>query len=748
MPSTSKYEDYDFDKDEISPEIVKQQVKAHDKRMRDGRHEWSLSKACYTTNYWKHVRGFHHSSKRDQSRGTDIDIEVNRLWGIITSYLSSLYPRANRAVIGPDAAGLGDAPKAELVINRWLSSNRIHKRVMTGLRQALLYPGCGAKVGYYPGRGNPLDRVWMRIIPWWEIVLDSDVGDAEDERFRGHIYYRLKSEVEEEYGIQDLQGTSRDDFLHGSFKDVNDKNKKYGKNKQAESDESAFVRVLEICNLKDNWSDSENPDIVYEGRLEIYVLGQGKLSNKPIWVGPLPFAEVDGRPLPHLVPLIFNHEPEFPLRGLAHSARVLPQIQELNAYRSFMAMATRKDTRQFITRKGTFGSDELTDLTEGHDGLILQLDQDFDRPLSDAIVGLPNSPISANVDQYMAIVQDDLERNIGMSPSARGIVTKATAFEVQAVQQYTESDFGMHASIKDEWLAHLCKVVIRALIASMQDLGDSAGAFENQDVALGEVGAVSLEEEGGEDSPGIDGEGQIEAAEEQQEDAEQEPYINEDQIDEFTEDLQEPEKIEPEILKLRDRREFVDISVEDLDAEFDITFIEGGGAPMDEATKQQNLLGLLESYSALWAAVQEGGPQSVMARAYMKAIAEKFHLPKDLHPDEIEARIAEEQEEMEAEGQDQEAMVAATEAPEGQIPGAPEAPMEPLPPPDVNQIPQQLQGLLDLPPDQAILALRDMFADDPEMQQVLTEMEALPPEQQAEMIASLLQPPGEPVAPV
>ena len=45
MASTSKYEDYDFDKDEITPEIVKQQVLAHDKRMRDGRSQWSLSKA-------------------------------------------------------------------------------------------------------------------------------------------------------------------------------------------------------------------------------------------------------------------------------------------------------------------------------------------------------------------------------------------------------------------------------------------------------------------------------------------------------------------------------------------------------------------------------------------------------------------------------------------------------------------------------------------------------------------------------
>ncbi len=84
---------------------------------------------------------------------------------------------------------------------------------------------------------------------------------------------------------------------------------------------------------------------------------------------------------------------------------------------------------------------------------------------------LGNTPISSNIDQYMAFVENDLDRNVNLSPSARGIVTKATAFEVQAVQQYTESEFGMHASIKDEWLSSILKVVLRALISSMQDLG-------------------------------------------------------------------------------------------------------------------------------------------------------------------------------------------------------------------------------------------------------------------------------------
>ena len=764
MADNSKYHNRDFSNDELPPEFIKQHLLAHDKRMRDGRSDWALAKACYTTNYWKHIRTNGQNSRKDYSKQTDIDIEVNRLWGIVSSYLSALYPRASRAIVTPDPAGRGEAEKAELALNRWLSSNRVHKRVMTGLRQAILYPGCGAKIGYYPGRGNPLDRVWMRVIPWWEMLLDYDVGDAEDERFRGHIYYRPRTEVEEEYGLKDLSGTSRDDFLEGSAKLNESKHRKKPGQRQADSDNSAFVRVLELCNMKDTWSDPESPNIVYEGRLEIYILGQGKLSEKPVWMGPLPFAGVDGDPLPHVVPLIFNHEPEFPLRGIAHSSRVLPQIRELNSYRSFMAMASRKDTRQYVTRKGTFGSDELTDLTEGNDGLILQLDADYDRPLGDAIVPIMNAPISSNIENYMSVVAEDLERNIGMSPSARGIVTKATAFEVQAVQQYTESDFGMHASIKDEWLVQLLGVVLRALISSMQDLGDSAGAYEGQEVALANVGAMPTggdvegnEKEDSEQEDAVleskEGKEQSEMADEQRDDAEQEPFVETDSI-EFDQDEIEETKIEPEKLVLRDRREFVDVLIEDLDAAFDITFVEGGGAPMDDVAKQQNLLGLLEPFSMLWASVVEGGPNSGMARAYMKAIVEKFELPKDLHPDELEAKMAEEAEAAAAEDPqvDEQTMVDATEmppeaqaAPEVQAAPAPQGPAGPAPQgpagPDLSQ-------LMQMPPDQAILAMREVFANDPEMQQMLDQLESLPPEQQAEMIASMVSASGAPVATV
>ena len=730
MAEYEKYQDRDYSNDQIPPRFVHEQLRAHDKRMKQRRNQWALTKACYTTNYWDHIRNRNFSGKTSQTKDNEVNVEVNRLFGIITSYLASLYPRSQRAIVMPDPNGVGDSVKAELALNRFMESSRIHHRIMTALRQGLLYPGSGAKVGYYAGRGNPLDRVWMRVIPWWEMVLDSDVGDAEDERFRGHVYYRPKKEVEEEYGLKDLSGTERDDFLRAGYsgKDADSGYKRaYPKQDKAVSDNSNFVRVLEICNLKDTYEDQENPGILYQGRLEIYVLGQGKKSHKPCYVGPLPFAEVDGRPLSHIVPLIFNHEPEYPLRGIAHADRILPQIQELNSYRSFMAMATRKDTRQYITRKGTFGADEMTDLTEGHDGLILQLEQDYDRPLSDAIVPLGNTPISSNIDQYMALVENDLDRNLSLSPSARGIVTKATAFEVQAVQQYTESEFGMHGSIKDEWLTSILKVVLRALISSMQDLGDSAGAYEDQDVALAEVGAISQEQPEaqqqveGDTEPQEPAEGaeQLAAAEEQEDDSEQQPFVSEGSLEGYEQDPVEKGKIEADVLVLRDRREFVDITVEDLDADFQVTFLEGGGAPMDEAVQQQNLLGLLEPYTALWNAAQQGGPQGFMARAYMKTMAEKFNLPKDLHPDELDSKFAEEQESDDAKSDDDDQLEQAAE-------------------PQAAQAPPDLSDLAQMPPDQAIVALRDIFADDPEMQQVLDQLETLPPEQQSQMISQIL----------
>ena len=107
--------------DILGPKAVHEHIRSHDKYMRENRVHWSLAKAAYLTRYWEHVRGASASSASTMSQLTDIDVEVNRLWGVITSYLSALYPRAARSVLGPDALDQGDPMKAELAVNRWLA---------------------------------------------------------------------------------------------------------------------------------------------------------------------------------------------------------------------------------------------------------------------------------------------------------------------------------------------------------------------------------------------------------------------------------------------------------------------------------------------------------------------------------------------------------------------------------------------------------------------------------------------------
>ena len=786
--------------DQLPHSVVLEHLRAHDKKMRNKRSRWALYKSTYMTQYWDHVQNKGQTSSSGKKL-TDVEVEVNRLWGVISTYLSALYPRASRAVMGPDPAGKGDTMKAALAANRWLASRKIHQRIMSGLRQSLLYPGCGAKIGYSPGSGSPLDRVWLRVIPWWEIVLDGDVCDAEDERFRGHVYYRPKVEVEREYGLKDLAGTRRVDFL--AEQGTANSRSKGSKKDQANSDEAAFVRVLELCNLADTIKDEANEDVVYQGRLEIYVLGQGAISKEPVFTGPLPFANPDGTAVSHISPLIFNSEPEFPLRGISQTSRLMPQLRELNAYRSFMAMATRKDTRQYVTRKGTLSGEEMTNLTEGHDGLILQVDQSFERPLTDAIIPVPNAPISSNIGRYLAEVERDLERVIGTSPQARGQVTKATAFEVQTVQMYTESEFGMHAAIKDEWLAELVKLLMRALIAAMTDRGDSLGAYEGQDVRVAEVGAIP--DEGNDEKPpeptdepwtveriqeiakkanvntsdddfkvlvekvtgkeslddlsddelqmlgaALGGDAPKQELTEEEDgqskqalvdniSASQQSYVDDELVqplgvvDEGSDSI----TIQQDALILNERGENIVVTVHDLDAAFDISFVEGGRTPLTDAAMQQNLVALLQPYSALWEVAKVPGADGLFAKSYMKVIAERFDLPKDLHPDELLSRMEEEAETAKEEGDEP---AAKGEAPPEQ--GAAPPPEGEAPPEQGGGEDEQMKAMVaeiaQLPPAQAIAELKKLFASDAKMVEMLTAMESMPPDEQQQMLGQIL----------
>tara|TARA_R110002020_G_scaffold3855_11_gene17038 strand:+ start:3076 stop:5349 length:2274 start_codon:yes stop_codon:yes gene_type:complete len=742
----------DFEDDHLDPKSILDHVSAHDREMREKQPRMALAKASYITRFWEWVEGNKAESTDAPYRLGRLDrIQVNRIKPALSGYLNSLYPRRMRAIYGPDPAGTGDPKFAELTMNRWFNSNNVRDRILLCSRQALLYPGAGVKVGYDAGTSSAIDRTWIRAFPWWELVLDRASHDWDDARFIGHAYYRPKHEVEEEYGLPELSGASRVDYLSSSALGGTDqkRTRSYGKD-DPKSDNSHFVRVLEVCNLVDEYEDEEDPSIRYKGRLEIYVLDQGEMSTKPIYMGPMPFSNPDGSPLPHIAPLIFEHEPEYPYRGLAYVEQLLPQQLELNSYRSYMSQASRKDSRQYVTKKGVLDSETKTMLMDGEEGLVVEVDEAYQGSLANIITPIQHGPISTNIREHMATVERDLERGMTLSPAALGVVTKATAQEIRAVEAHTESEFGRHAEARDRWLESVLKIALRAICAAMQDRGDSDGAYEYTDEEVLAPTDASI-------SDGEVEEASEAAAEDASEEAQEELSIDESEEEQLVEGesisagvaeadvraepwpLTTSDVQEEQVLDLiTPNGEFVQITVADLDSDFVVGFTESGRSPMADSEMKQNLMGLMEQYFQLLDLMSKGGVVGVAARAYMEALHDRFQLPESLSPDAIEFRAAKDAEDEEAGAQ------AAPPQPGGAPPPSPAEGQQP--PPEQGQpaglpdeIKQIVQEAMQLPPGEALQVFGRLFENDPEMSQIIQEAMQLPPEGQVQAVQRIAQ---------
>ena len=112
----------------------------------------------------------------------------------------------------------------------------------------------------------------------------------------------------------------------------------------------------------------------------------------------------------------------------------------------------------------------MSRITAGVDGLVIPVEDGRmnGRALRYVIVPIQKAQISPNIMQYEQQAEADLERAAGTSPNAYGGVTRATATEVMNLRDYTESEYGRHAMIKDNWVAQVVQVFLRAVVASME----------------------------------------------------------------------------------------------------------------------------------------------------------------------------------------------------------------------------------------------------------------------------------------
>ena len=363
-------------------------------------------------------------------------------------------------------------------------------------------------------------------------------------------------------------------------------------NEKGAGEHDKFVRVLEFCNFEDDYIDDSG--VRYKGQLEIFVINAGSDSGNilSVFKGPLPLVDGLNRPKAHIIPLIFEHEPEFPLRGLAFAEQLIPQQKEINIGRSTIQTSSRRDARIYTTIEGLFEPSELEKIERGEDGTVLKIKKNDAQFANRAMVPVATPSISSNITTSMSLAESDLSRSTSLSQAALGQTTSASASEVTIVESHTQSEFGRHAEQRDIFLTQVIVLILASYTASLYDKGDSEGGDEGH-TSEGEKIAVEVEVDETDSYDKNVPEERVAADTDEEADRFQDfvPSDNNEEVA-IEREEKERERIMVDLVLLDKNQEEVSISVEDIDSDFKIGFNEAGRSPASRMQQRQTLIQL------------------------------------------------------------------------------------------------------------------------------------------------------------
>lgn len=434
----------------------------------------NLVRAIYQNhkNYWKNsaslMRKLKNTYETKQFEDitfdpTNIRVEIADGYAFIEGYIASLFSKFPAVEVGKDSVRKGNDAVVKALANRWLYDQR--QVLENASRLALIYPNSFFKLA--PRESSIIfDRVSVRPVPPWEIIVDNDASKWSEQRYVGHVYWCPVSKAKGIFGSKKYNAVVKADYFEQDahpYKTAQDEDI---------PDEYKYIEVVELYDLIYDCMYIWSPN---------YSAGEKLLDE----VSPIPVRTYDDTPLPPIVPLYYSRIPDSPMEGYSSLYRIYDQIFEKNIVRSFWANAIRRDSRQYLYKEGQIDEDALAKITAGVDGAMIAVDADS---LDGLIKVVEVPPLSTNFDRYLAAIESDLQRGSVLAPFTRGEATKATATEVAALANYTASEIGKMARERDEAIELMSQIYIRMLV----DLLKSEDA-EDTVIADGEVFRVTAE---------------------------------------------------------------------------------------------------------------------------------------------------------------------------------------------------------------------------------------------------------------
>jgi hypothetical protein len=393
-------------------------------------------KEAYESKFWK-------SEEYDSSM---IRIETADCYSYVESFISSLFSKTPSVVVGSDIAATGGDPKlAQAAANRFIYTQREQLEIST--RLALIYQYSALKLSPAPSN-EMLDKVTIRALPCWEVILDRDATAESDQRFIGHTYYLNMVEAKAKFGAKKFVAVPKESYFDEGGGPVSYTKQDYNDL----PDDYLYIELVELYDLLHDevyyWSPS-------------YKNGDGLILRSQI-----PVRTYNDNPLSPIVPLFYSRSPSKPMEGLSAVARVYDQFYEKNILRTYWANAVRRDSRQYLYREGMVDEESLAKITAGVDGAMIPIDSDS---LAGIIQPVGVEPISSNFDRYLAAIEGDINRGSSLAPFARGEATKATATEITALAAYSASEIGKLARERDNAIESIINVYIRTLVLLADD---------------------------------------------------------------------------------------------------------------------------------------------------------------------------------------------------------------------------------------------------------------------------------------
>lgn len=434
----------------------------------------NLVRAIYQNhkNYWKNaaslMRKLKHTYETRQFEDitfdpTNIRVEIADGYAFIEGYIASLFSKFPAVEVGKDSVRKGNDAVVKALANRWLYDQR--QVLENASRLALIYPNSFFKLA--PRESSIIfDKVSVRPVPPWEVIVDNDASKWSEQRYVGHVYWCPVSKAKGIFGNKKYTAVVKADYFEQEahpYKTAIDEDI---------PDEYKYIEVVELYDLIYDCLYFWSPN---------YTGGEKLLDE----VSPIPVRSYDDVPLPPIVPLYYSRIPDSPMEGYSSLYRIYDQIFEKNIVRSFWANAIRRDSRQYLYKEGAIDEDALAKITAGVDGAMIPVDADS---LDGLIKVVEVPPLSTNFDRYLAAIESDLQRGSVLAPFTRGEATKATATEVAALANYTASEIGKMARERDEAIELMAQIYIRMLV----DLLKSEDA-EDTVIADGEVYRVTAE---------------------------------------------------------------------------------------------------------------------------------------------------------------------------------------------------------------------------------------------------------------